>query len=142
MTENEGYILKSPDADFQHYLNSTLSSSQTTLSILPVLTLVSHDPEQDTMTRVAVILKTQVHKVAKLGHPGAMQETQVQSLGGKILWSRDRLPTPVFLGFPCGSTSKESACNVRDPGSIPGLGRFSWRRERLPTPVFYQTHIL
>lgn len=63
-------LLKSPDANFQHYLNSTLSSSQTTLSILPVLTLVSHDPEQDTMTRVAVILKTQVHKVAKLGHPG------------------------------------------------------------------------
>ena len=28
-----------------------------------------------------------------------------------------------YLGFPCGSDSKESACNVGDPGSIPGLGR-------------------
>ena len=30
-------------------------------------------------------------------------------------------PTP--SGFPGGSTGKESACNVRDLGSIPGLGR-------------------
>ena len=27
-------------------------------------------------------------------------------------------------GFPDGSDSKESACNVGDLGSIPGLGRF------------------
>ena len=33
------------------------------------------------------------------------------------------LPIPVFLGFPCGSAGKESACNAGDPGSIPGLGR-------------------
>ena len=26
-------------------------------------------------------------------------------------------------GFPCDSGGKESACNVRDLGSIPGLGR-------------------
>ena len=29
----------------------------------------------------------------------------------------------VFVGFPGGSDSKESACNAEDPGSIPGLGR-------------------
>ena len=40
----------------------------------------------------------------------------------RIHWRRDRLPTPVFLGLPCGSASKESACNVGDLGSIPGLG--------------------
>ena len=28
-----------------------------------------------------------------------------------------------FKGFPGGSDSKESACNVRDPGSIPGSRR-------------------
>ena len=27
----------------------------------------------------------------------AMQETQVESLGGKIPWRRERLPNPVFL---------------------------------------------
>ena len=32
-------------------------------------------------------------------------------------------PTPVFLGFPGGSDSKESACNAGHLGSIPGLGR-------------------
>ena len=42
---------------------------------------------------------------------------------GKICWRRDRLPTPVFLGFPCGSVGKESACNVGGLGLIPGLGR-------------------
>jgi len=41
----------------------------------------------------------------------------------KIPWRRDRLPGPIFLGFPCGSAGKESACNVRDLGSIPELGR-------------------
>ena len=35
----------------------------------------------------------------------------------------DKLPTPVFLGFPFGSAGKESACNAEDLGSIPGLGR-------------------
>ena len=29
------------------------------------------------------------------------------------------------LGFPCGSAGKESACNLGDLGSIPGLGRSS-----------------
>ena len=29
------------------------------------------------------------------------------------------------MGFPGGSDGKESACNVRDLGSIPGLGRSS-----------------
>ena len=28
-----------------------------------------------------------------------------------------------LLGFPGSSTGKESACNVRDLGSIPGLGK-------------------
>ena len=41
----------------------------------------------------------------------------------KIHWRRDRLPTPVLLGFPCGSAGKESAYNVGDLGSIHGLGR-------------------
>ena len=41
---------------------------------------------------------------------------------GKIRWRRDRLPTLVFLGFPCGSAGKESASSVGDLGSIPGLG--------------------
>ena len=49
------------------------------------------------------------------GDPGSIPE----------LGRRDRLPTPVFLGFSGGSEGKESACNERDLGSIPGLGRSS-----------------
>ena len=56
-------------------------------------------------------------------NPSAVQETPVWFLGKEDLLERDRLPTPVFLGFPCGSAGKESACNAGDLGSIPGLGR-------------------
>ena len=52
-----------------------------------------------------------------------IRRSQFDSWVGKISWRRDRLPTPVFLGFPCGSAGKKSACNVGDLGSIPGLGR-------------------
>ena len=31
---------------------------------------------------------------------------------GKIPWRRDRLSTPVFLGYPFGSAGKESACKM------------------------------
>ena len=58
-------------------------------------------------------------------NPPAMQETPVRFLGPEDCWRRDRLSTPVFLGFPGGSDSKESACSVGDLGSIPGLGRSS-----------------
>ena len=45
------------------------------------------------------------------------------SFVGKIHWRRDRLLTPAFLGFLGSSAGKESARNVGDLGSIPGLGR-------------------
>ena len=53
-------------------------------------------------------------------NPPAMQETLGYSWVRKIRWRRDRLPTPVFLGFPGGSAGKESACNMGDLGWIPG----------------------
>ena len=40
----------------------------------------------------------------------------------KISWRRDKVPTPVFLGFPGGSAGKEFTRNAGDLGSIPGLG--------------------
>jgi len=61
-----------------------------------------------------------------------MQETPVDSWVGKIPWRQDRLITPVFLGFPCGSTAKESACNAGDLGLIPGLGRSPGERKGYP----------
>ena len=34
------------------------------------------------------------------------------------------MPTPVFLGFPCGSGGEESACNAGNLSSVLGLGRY------------------
>ena len=53
-----------------------------------------------------------------------MQETLVQFLGRKDPQRSDRLPTPVFLGFPRASAGKEYSCNAGDPGSIPGWGKY------------------
>ena len=39
---------------------------------------------------------------------------QGETLGLDFIWSKD---------FSAGSDSKESACNIGDPGSIPGSGR-------------------
>ena len=47
---------------------------------------------------------------------------QFNSWVGKIIWQRDRLSTPVFLGIPCDSAGKESTCNAGDLGLIAGLG--------------------
>ena len=52
-----------------------------------------------------------------------MQETLVWFLSLENPLEKDRLLTTVFLGFPCDSAGKESACNVGDLGLIPGLGR-------------------
>ena len=56
-------------------------------------------------------------------NPPEMKETPVQFLGWKDLLEKGRLPTPVFLGFPCSSAGKGSACSVGDLCFIPGLGR-------------------
>ena len=37
---------------------------------------------------------------------------------GRSTGGLNRLATPVFLGFPCGSAGKESACNAGDLGSV------------------------
>ena len=46
-------------------------------------------------------------------------------------------PLPVCeRAFVGGSGSKESACNARNPGFDPQIGKIPWRREWQPTPVF------
>ena len=73
-------------------------------------------------------------------NPPAMQETPVRFLGQEDLLERDRLFTPVFVGFAGGSDSKESTCNgfcSGRPGFNPWVGKIPWRREQLPTPVFW-----
>ena len=57
-------------------------------------------------------------------NPPAVRRLGIDLWVGKIRWRRDRLPTPVFLGFSDSLADKESACNSGDLGSIPGLGRY------------------
>ena len=38
--------------------------------------------------------------------------------------------------FPCGSAGKESACNARDLGSIPGLGKFPGEGKGYPLQYY------
>ena len=56
----------------------------------------------------------------------AKQETRFDFWARKIHWRRDKLPTPVSLGFPGGSDGKESTCQCRrrrfDPWSRRSLG--------------------
>ena len=68
--------------------------------------------------------------------PLAMQQILVWFLNRKILWRSDKLPTPVFLGFPVGSDGKESTWKAGDLGFDPWVWNVPWRRAWQPTPVF------
>ena len=50
-----------------------------------------------------------------------MSETRVYHAKGKGQAGEDKYH--IILGFPGSSADKEAACNARDLGSIPGLGR-------------------
>ena len=52
-----------------------------------------------------------------------VQETPVGLLGREDPPEKGLAAHSSVLGFPAGSAGKESACNVGDLGSIPGLGR-------------------
>ena len=64
------------------------------------------------------------------------RKPQFESWVRKNCWRRDRLPTLILLGFPGGSAGRESACNVGDLGSIPGLGRSPGEGKGYPLQYF------
>ena len=61
----------------------------------------------------------------------AMQETLVWFLGWEDALDKDRLPTPVFLGFPGDKVCPQ----FRRPGFNPWVGEIPWRKAWQPTPV-------
>ena len=65
-----------------------------------------------------------------------MQETPVQFLGREDPLRKDRLSTPVLLGFPGGSAGKESTYNAGDLGLIPGLERSPGEGNDYPLQYF------
>ena len=52
-------------------------------------------------------------------HKGSLFSTSLPTLLSSCLFTNSHSNS----GFPSGSDSKESACNARDLGSIPELGR-------------------
>ena len=61
----------------------------------------------------------------------AMQRPGLIPRSRRSTWRGDRLLTPVFSGFPCGSAGKFT-CNVGGLGLIPGLGRSPGQGESYP----------
>ena len=64
-----------------------------------------------------------MHKIGNSSEP-AVEHRELSpalfgDLNGKEIQKRGDICIP--MGFPGGSDSKESACNVGHPGSIPGL---------------------
>ena len=57
-----------------------------------------------------------------LQYSGLENSLDCMSMGSQRVGHNCVTFTPVFLGFPCGSAGKESACNAGDLGSISGLG--------------------
>ena len=60
--------------------------------------------------------------IAQLVENPAMQETPVRFQGQEDPLEKGKATHCSIFWFPCGSADKESACNVGDLGSIPGLG--------------------
>ena len=59
------------------------------------------------------------------GDPGSIPasgSSTREGIGYPLQYSWVWLPTPVFLGFSCGSSGKESICNAGDLGSVSELG--------------------
>ena len=56
---------------------------------------------------------------------------------GRSTGERDRLPTPVLLGFPFGSASKESSCNAGDLGWEDPLEKLKGTHSSIPAWRFH-----
>ena len=64
----------------------------------------------------------------RLNIVGKALPVNYRSLQNKIIYATVR----IIMGFPGRSAGKESACNVGDPDSIPGLERSSGERIGYP----------
>ena len=102
-----------------HYATVEGTRKRTQVSENTKLRQISYaGKERTTSTTLGASLIAQLVK-----NPLAMQETPVQLLCWEIHWRTDRLPTPVFLDFPCGPAGKEYNCNAGGLSLIRGLGR-------------------
>ena len=57
----------------------------------------------------------------------------------KIPWRKEKLPAPVFLGFPGGTSGKEPTCQCKKCRRLrfdPWVETITWSRKWQPTPAF------
>ena len=62
------------------------------------------------------------------GKESTCKDALVQFLGQEDTLEGDRLPTPVFMGFPGGSDGQEIHQQYRSPGFNPCIWKIPWRR--------------
>ena len=77
-----------------------------------------------------------LHPSSSAGNKSACSAGDPDSIPGlgRFPWRRDRLPTPVFLGFPVAQMVKNLSA-LRETWVDPWVGNIPWRREWLPTLV-------
>ena len=108
---NNCFVFKYPGVEFLGHMillgffekpPHCFPSGYTSLRSRQQCTRVSFSPHpcQHLLFVVFLIIDSLIAQLVK--NPSAMQETWFNSWVGKIHWIRDRLPNPVFLGFPCG----------------------------------------
>ena len=88
--------------------------------------------------RVAFHPSTYLHCIWRNGRPGSEGDETKHRTEYFLKEQKHKLKkctVELSRGVPGGPDSKESACNVGDPGSIPGLGRSP--RERNGYPLQY-----
>ena len=69
-------------------------------------------------------LACSTHGVANCQTPLATEQHKECTQFNQVIYLRtNRIYFPFRQGFPCNSAGKETACNARDLGLIPGLGR-------------------
>ena len=88
--------------------------------------------------RVAFHPSTYLHCIWRNGRPGSEGDETKHRTEYFLKEQKHKLKkctVELSRGVPGGPDSKESACNVGDPGSIPGLGRSP--RERNGNPLQY-----
>ena len=75
----------------------------------------------------ASILRCSAFFIVQLSHlcltTGKIIALTTWTFAGKVMSLLLNTLSRFVMGFPSGSNSKESACNLGDLGSIPGLGR-------------------
>ena len=97
--------------------------------------IIQSEVSQKEKNKYCMLMGSPIAQLVK--NPPQCRRPWFNSWVGKIHWRRDRLPTPVFLGFPYGPAGKKIHLQCERPEFDSWVGKIPWRREELPTSVFW-----